>query len=103
MTNLTQKEFFLQAQYQFNELLEVIGQHTQDGTRIDLVERDIFNRMLDASRSVLAGYVAGAGDGDEGESVDIDDQTLQRSDQPHRKMYHSITVSPSGCTTWPKT
>lgn len=90
MTNLTQKELFLQAQCQFNELLKVIGQHTQDGTRIDLVERDIFNRMLDASRSLLAGYVAGAGDGDEGESVDIDDQTLQRSDQPHRKMYHSI-------------
>lgn len=90
MNKLTQEELLLQAQCQFNEMLRVIGQHTQDGTRIDLVERDIFSRMLEASRSALAGFVAGAGAGDEGEGVEVDGRTLQRSDQPHRRIYHSI-------------
>ncbi len=68
----------------------MIGQHSQDGTRVDLVERDIFSRMLEASRSALAGFVAGAGDGDEGKCVEVDGRTLQRSDHPHRRIYHSI-------------
>jgi len=90
MSNLTQEELLLQAQCQFNEMLRVIGEHAQDGTRIDLVERDIFRRMLEASRLALAGFVAAAGDGNEGESVEVDGRTLQRSDQPHRRIYHSI-------------
>ena len=90
MNNLTQQELLLQAQGQFNKMLRAIGQHTQDGTRIDLVERDIFQRMLEASRSALAGFVAGAGDGDEGEGVERAGRTLQRSEQPHRRIYHSV-------------
>ena len=54
MSKLTQEELLLQAQFQFNEMLQAIGQHTQEGNRIDLVERDIFSRMLEASRSALA-------------------------------------------------
>lgn len=90
MSKLTQEELLLQAQCQFTEMLQVIGQHSQDGTRIDVVERDIFSRMLEASRSALAGFVAGAGAGDEGECVEVNGRTLQRSAQPHRRIYHSI-------------
>lgn len=90
MTNLTKKELLLQAQSQFEEMLQAIDQHIEDETRIDQVERDIFSRVLEASRSALSGFVAGAGDGDEGEYVKIDGQTLERSDHPHRRNYHSI-------------
>jgi hypothetical protein len=90
MANLTQEELLLQAQCQFSELLQVIGRHTEEGTRIDLVERDIFTRMLEASRSALAGFVAGAGNGDEGERAQVDGRMLERSEQPHCRIYHSI-------------
>jgi hypothetical protein len=90
MANVTQEELLLQAQSQFSEMLQVIGWHTEEGTRIDLVERDIFTRMLEVCRSALAGFVAEAGDGDKGEHVEVDGRTLERSAQPHCRIYHSI-------------
>jgi len=90
MSKLTQEEFLLKAQSEFNELLQAIVQHSQDQVRIDQAEREIYARMLAISRTVLAGFVAGAGDGDEGPRVSIDGKTMTRSAQPHRRLYHSI-------------
>ena len=89
MSHLTQQEIFLKAETVFNELLQAVMQHSQDESRIDLVERDIFSRMLAVSHAVLAGFVAEAGDGDEGASVENDGETLQRSEQTHRRIYRS--------------
>ncbi len=90
MSKLTQEELLLKAQSEFSELLQAIVQHSEDETRIDQVERDIHATFLAVSHTLLAGFVEGAGDGDEGPRVDVDGKTLQRSEQPHRRVYHSI-------------
>ena len=90
MTNLTQQELLLKAQSQFESMLQAIKQHSQDQTRTDLVERDLFNQLLEMGHTTLSGFIAGAGDGDEGESVEVNGNELRRSDHPHRRIYHSI-------------
>jgi hypothetical protein len=90
MSNLTQQELLLKAQDQFNAMLETIRQHTESQTRTDQVERDLFSRFLEMGHTTLAAFIAGAGDGDEGEHIVRDGTTLQRSDQPRRRVYHSI-------------
>ena len=90
MSSLTQQELLLKAKSQFDSLLQTIQQHTHDQTRTDLVERDLFNQFLEMGHTTLSAFIAGAGDGDEGESVDVDGKRLPRSDHPHRRMYHSI-------------
>ena len=90
MSKLTQKEFLLKAQAQFESMLQTIEQHTQDRTRADLVERDLFNQFLEMGHTTLSAFIAGAGDGNEGESVEVNGDRLQRSDHLHRRVYHSI-------------
>ena len=90
MSNLTQQELLLKAQDQFNAMLDTIREHTESQTRTDQVERDVFSQFLEIGHTTLAAFIVGAGDGDEGEHIDRDGTTLQRSDQPHRRVYHSI-------------
>ena len=56
----------------------------------DLVERDLFNKFLEMGHTTLSAFIAGAGDGDEGESIDVNGKRLQRSDRLHRRSYYSI-------------
>ncbi|MCA9211836.1 MAG: hypothetical protein KDB27_02130 [Planctomycetales bacterium] len=58
--------------------------------RIDQAEREIYARMLEVSHAVLSGFVAGAGDGDDGPSVEVDGETVHPSEEPHRRIYRSI-------------
>jgi hypothetical protein len=90
MSNLTQEELFIKAQSQFDALLQATKQHTQDQTRSDQAERDLFQRLHEIGHTTLSAFIAGAGDGDEGESIDIDGKTWQRSNETHRRVYHSI-------------
>ncbi len=87
MSNLTQQEFLLKAQSQFNELLESIVQQCEDSVRVDLA----------VSHAVLSGFVVGAGDGNEGPrvDVDVDGKTLHRSDEPCCRSRHSELFCPS--------
>ncbi len=90
MPNLTQQELLLKAQDQFNAMLDTIRRHTESQTRTDQVERDVFSQFIEIGHTTLSAFIAGAGDGDEGEYIDRDGTTLQRSDQPRRRVYHSI-------------
>lgn len=90
MSRLTQEELLIQAQQQFSRMLDAVRQHTSDESRIDQVERDVWAQLLEAGRTALAGFVAGAGDGDEGERVEAAGKSLERSDQPRRRLYRSI-------------
>ncbi len=90
MSNLTQEELLIKAQAQFDALLQTIKQHTYDQTRTDLVERDLFRQFLEMGHTTLSAFIAAAGDGDEGESIEINGKTCQRSDAVHRRIYHSI-------------
>ena len=90
MSSLTQQELLLKAQEQFDAMLDTIRQHTENQTRTDQVERDLFSQFIETGRTALAAFIAGAGDGDEGEHIDQDGMVLQRSDKPRRRVYHSI-------------
>ncbi len=90
MSNLTQQELLLKARFQFESMLQAIKQHALDQTRTDLVERDLFNQFLEMGHTTLSAFIAGAGDGNEGEAVEVQGKRLSRSDHPHRRVYHSL-------------
>ncbi len=90
MSNLTQQELILKAKAQFEAILQTVQQHSHDQSRIDQVERDLFSQLLRLGRTSLEAFIAGAGDGDEGQQVELHQKTLQRSEQPHQRSYRSI-------------
>lgn len=90
MSSLTQEELLIKAQSEFDAMLTAIREHTENQTRTDLVERDLFDRFLEIGNTTLSAFIAGAGDGDVGESLEKDRKTLHRSQELHRRVYHSI-------------
>ncbi len=48
-------------------------QASQDGHRIDTVERDLFRHLLDLGLDLLTAFVAHQGDGDQGPEVETTD------------------------------
>ena len=90
MSSLTQEELLIKAQSEFDAMLTAIREHTENQTRTDLVERDLFDRFLEIGNTTLSAFIAGAGDGDVGESLEKDEKTLHRSQELHRRVYHSI-------------
>lgn len=58
--------------------------------RIDEVERSLFAMGLAMGHALLGAFVAAAGDGDHGETVEHEGQTLQRSEDKKSRPYRSI-------------
>lgn len=90
MSILMQEQLLFNAQKQFDALKESILDHSQQQTRIDQVERNLFAELLTLGLTLLKAFVAGAGLGDEGKQVSQGDLTLHRSDQPRQCLYRSI-------------
>jgi len=90
MNILTQEQLLLNAQKQFDTLKESILDHSQQQSRLDQVERNLFAELLALGLTLLKAFVAGAGLGDEGKQVMPGDRTLHRSDQPRQRLYRSI-------------
>jgi hypothetical protein len=90
MNMMAQKELLLKAQMQFDALKQSILDHTEDQTRIDRVERNVFADLLSSGLTLLQAFAAGAGTGDEGEQVSQGDCILQRSDELRERWYRSI-------------
>jgi len=90
MSILTQEELLLKAQIQLDALKESILDDSQRRTRIDRVERNVHAELLMLGRTLLEAFVQGAGLGDEGKQTSQGDRTLQRSDEPRRRLYRSI-------------
>jgi hypothetical protein len=61
-----------------------------DELRIDEVERSLFDIGLALGHELLGSFVAAAGDGDHGETVEHEGQLLQRSEDKKTKPYRSI-------------
>lgn len=72
------------------ELTRFVEVASSRGERIDLVERELFSRLLMLGCEFLQAYVHLAGDGDVGEVVEHDDVTLRRSKDKHQRPYRSI-------------
>lgn len=63
----------------------------REGTAIDIVEREIWTRVLNLGRDVLGQFIADQGDGDLGETFTMPDgRVLNRLDEPHTRAYQSI-------------
>jgi len=87
---MTKETELLKAQGEFQAMVELVRQATKDGRRIDEVERGLWQHLLSLGRAMLQSYVADAGDGDVGETIERDDERLHRLDEPHARRYVSI-------------
>lgn len=90
MNIVTQEQLLLKAQEQFDALKQSILDYSEKEMRIDQTERNVFAELLSLGLTLLKAFVAGAGTGDEGESVSRGDRTLQRSEQPRERWYRSV-------------
>ena len=87
---MTKECGLLKAQAEFQGMIELVQQSTKDGRRIDEVERDLWQRLLAIGLAMLEAFVAEAGDGDAGETIECGNQRLCRLDEPRSRRYVSI-------------
>lgn len=78
------------AQEQFERICEFLEQAFAEGQRLDQVERGLFPQAMTMCLELLRSFVAAHGDGDEGETVEREGETLHRLPKPHDKRYLSI-------------
>jgi len=71
-------------------LLKSVAKLARQESRVDIVERHLLEELLKIGLETLTEYIAAAGDGDEGESVEQDGRELRRLAEPKRRTYHSI-------------
>src|SRR5512135_2504197 len=88
---ITPEQATLKAQQRFEYLLGFVRQASQDGQRIDTVERDLFRHLLALGLDLLTAFVAHQGDGDQGPEVETTDGRIaRRLPEPHERRYVSI-------------
>jgi hypothetical protein len=88
---MAQERAFLKAQQQLQTLEAFVEQAVVDELRIDLVERELFSRLLAVGLTLLSAFVAAQGDGDAGGKLETaDGRTLRRLKRPHVRRYLSI-------------
>ena len=78
------------AQEQFDRMREFLEQALAEGQRVDQVERGLFPQAMTMCLELLRSFVAAHGDGDHGETVEREGETLHRLPAPHDKRYLSI-------------
>ena len=66
---ITPEQSLLKARQQFDSLLNLVQRASQDGQRIDTVERDLMRHLLALGHDLLTAFVAHQGDGDQGPEV----------------------------------
>ena len=79
------------AEALFQKMILFVSSASASGElRIDEVERSLFDMGLALGHELLGAFVTAAGDGDHGETVEHDGQTLHRSPDPKPRSYRSI-------------
>ena len=71
-------------------LLKSVEESGRAGKRVDLVERELLQKLLEVGLEVLTEYIASAGDGDEGETLKREDRKLVRLKDQKQRTYSSI-------------
>jgi hypothetical protein len=71
-------------------LLKSVEDLGRSGKRVDLVERELLQKLLEVGLEILSEYVASAGDGDEGGTFERKDRKLVRLKQQKQRTYSSI-------------
>ena len=88
---ITPEHAALKAQERFHHLLDLVQPASQDGQRIDTVERDLMRHLLALGHDLLTAFVAHQGDGDRGPEVQTPDgPTVRRLPERHDRRYVSI-------------
>jgi hypothetical protein len=71
-------------------LLKSVEESGRSGKRVDLVERELLQKLLEVGLEILAEYIASAGDGDEGETLERGERKLVRLKAKKQRAYSSI-------------
>ena len=87
---LSHEKEFGKAVQVFEDLIRSVRQAEQEDRRVDLVEREMFTRLLKIGFELLENYIARCGNGDLGETLLQDDHLVRRSEEPHERRYVSI-------------
>ena len=87
---MAQERAMLKSQQQLAALWELTERSHAEGRRIDELERELFTQLLTLGHTLLGAFVAAAGDGDEGKTVERNERTLRRSAAKHPRRYVSI-------------
>jgi hypothetical protein len=80
---MVQEQEILKAKKQFDDMEATIRKAAAEDQRIDLVERDLWDRMLGIARLMLQGYVDLQGSGDLGATLAYEGRTLNRLEALH--------------------
>jgi hypothetical protein len=79
------------AEQQLRKLVSSVERAVKEGTRIDLLERDMMHELLAIGHTLLEGFVAAQGNGDAGAELPADDgRTVVRLERPRPRRYLSI-------------
>lgn len=88
---MSREQAFLKARSQLEHLCKLVVQASEEGWRVDEVERTEFAALMEIGRNLLQAYVNEAGDGDVGPTtVTSAGQTVQRLEEPRQRRYLSI-------------
>lgn len=87
---IAEEKRFIKAQEEFESVLNWMEEVSDEGMRIDQVERGLFARLLALGLALLKAYVNQCGCGDAGETVERRGRTLRRSAEPQQRSYSSI-------------
>ncbi len=80
----------LKAKNELGAMLAMIQQAAQEGTRIDLVEKDLWQRLLRLGRVSLQAYIHAQGTGDLGPTLTCEDRVVKRLEGVYPRRYGSI-------------
>ena len=87
---MTQEQSILKAKSEFDQMVTAIRKAVEQGQRIDLVEPDLWQRMLEMSRLILQGFVDLQGHGDLGATLEYEGHSLNRLEKLHDRRYVSV-------------
>lgn len=87
---MAQEQSIIKAKDQFDQMVAAINKAAEEGQRIDIVERDLWQRMLAISRLMLQGFVDTQGTGDLGETLEYEGRVLNRLEALHDRRYVSV-------------
>jgi len=80
----------LKAKTEFDNLLTMVQQAADRGTRIDRVEQDLWNRLLGIGRIALGAYIHAQGTGDLGATLTYEGRERKRLDGLYPRRYVSV-------------
>ena len=90
MNILTQEQWLLKAQEQFETIQQALREFAQQEVRIDLAEEYLFRDLQALGLTMLESFASAAGSGDEGETVTRGERELKRSGELKRRWYRSV-------------